>query len=132
MFKLIKIENGRMNVPSPVYLEVTNSVAISAGEALKLSSGKLAKVSATDNPTYIALGNKSDTDTARTLACIRVEPNQVYETTFSAKPESLAVGSKVTLDSGKQVTATATNGVATIVSLEGASKSGDKVLVRFE
>ena len=131
MFKLIKIENGRMNVPSPVYYDVKASESVSVGQGLKLDAGFLTSCGAT-KPGFIALGNKSATDTARTLACIRVEPNQVYETTFSAKPESLAVGSKVTLDSGKQVTATATNGVATIVSLEGASKSGDKVLVRFE
>jgi hypothetical protein len=131
MFKLIKIENGRMNVPSPVYYDVTASEAVTVGQGLKLNAGALTSCGAT-KPGFIALGNKSATDTARTLACIRVEPNQVYETTFSAIPTGRKVGEKVTLSAGTQVTATTTDGVATIVSLEGAKAAGDKVLVRFE
>lgn len=130
MFKLIRIENGRMNVPSPVYYDVKTSEVVSVGQGLILSGGVLISCGAA-KPEFIALGDKSASDTERTLACIRVESNQVYETTFSAAPSSLKVGNKVTLSVGKEVTATTSDGVATIVSLEGATAIGDKVLVRF-
>lgn len=131
MFKLIRIENGRMNVPSPVYYDVKTNEAVAAGQGLIMSSGVLTSCGAA-KPEFISLGAKGASDTNRTLGCVRVESNQVYETTFSAAPSSsLKVGNKVTLASGTQVTATAESGVATIVSLEGASAVGDKVLVRF-
>ena len=130
MFKLIRIENGRMNVPSPVYYDVKTNEAVAAGQGLIMSSGVLTSCGAA-KPEFISLGAKGASDTNRTLGCVRVESNQVYETTFSAAPTNRKVGEKVTLSSGIQVTATTESGVATIVSLEGASAVGDKVLVRF-
>lgn len=44
MFRLLKIENARMNVPEPEYLEVTAAEAVAEGEALVLSGGKLTKM----------------------------------------------------------------------------------------
>jgi len=135
MFFLTKIENGRTNVSEPEYLTVTESLAITNGEALKLTSGKLAKCTATDAPKYIAGADLSATDTDRIIPVIRVESNQVYSAPISAAPGSLAVGSKVTLNlvsnAAVGVTTVTTNGVATIVSLNGATKADDKVLVRF-
>lgn len=130
MFKLIRIENGRMNVPSPVYYDVKTNEAVAAGQGLIMSSGVLTSCGAA-KPEFISLGAKGASDTNRTLGCVRVESNQVYETTFSVAPTNRKVGEKVTLSSGIQVTATTESGVATIVSLEGASAVGDKVLVRF-
>ena len=37
MFKLIKIENGRMNVPEPVYHDVTDAESVEYGEGLGLA-----------------------------------------------------------------------------------------------
>lgn len=132
MFNLIKIENGRMNVPEPEVLEVTASEAVVYGEALVLSSGKLTKCGATTAPAFIAMGAVSAAATNRKVAVCRVEKNQVYEVPVSATPTSLNVGDKVTLHTdGLQVTATTTNGVATIVDLNGATASGDKIIVRI-
>ncbi len=127
MFKLIKIENGRLNVPEPIVYEA--SVAVSEGEALALASGRLAKCGTTTKPEYIAMGNAT---AGEKVAVCRVESNQVYEAPISAAPGELAVGSKVKLDANAAgVTADTASGVATIVNLNGAKAAGDTVIVRF-
>ena len=126
MFKLTKIEGGRINVFEPQVLTVGNTAVVS-GQGLILSNGVLVTAGA-GKPTYIAL---SDGAAGEDISVGRVEPNQVYETTFSVAPAGLHVGSKVTLSGGLVVTATTTSGVAEIVDLCGATASGDKVLVRF-
>lgn len=132
MFRLIKIENARINVPEPEYLDVTAAEAVSEGEALVLTSGKLKKCGATVAPQFIAMASLAADAEKRTIAVCRVEKNQVYEVPVSAAPTSLNVGDKVTLNTdGLQVTATTTSGVVTIVSLNGAAAAGDKVVVRI-
>lgn len=132
MFRLMKIENARINVPEPEYLDVTAAEAVSEGEALVLSSGKLTKCGATAAPEFIAMASLSADATKRTIAVCRVEKNQVYEVPVTAAPTSLKVGDKVTLNTdGLQVTATTTSGVVTIVDLNGATAAGDKVVVRI-
>lgn len=132
MFKLIKIENGRQNVPEPEYIEVAASETVSIGEALVLSSGKLTKCSPTVTPTYIAMGEMSTSAIKRTIAACRIEPNHLYEAECSAAPSTLVAGDKVTLAADALgVTATKENGVAKIVALNGATVAGDKITVRF-
>lgn len=132
MFRLIKIENARINVPEPEYLDVTAAEAVSEGEALVLTSGKLTKCGATVAPQFIAMASLSADATKRKIAVCRVEKNQVYEVPVTAAPTSLNVGDKVTLNTdGLQVTATTTSGVVTIVNLNGATAAGDKVVVRI-
>lgn len=132
MFRLIKIENARINVPEPEYLDVKAAEAVSEGEALVLASGKLTKCGATAVPQFIAMASLDANATKRTIAVCRVEKNQVYEVPVSAAPTSLVVGSKVTLNTdGLQVTATTESGVVTIVDLNGATVAGDKVVVRI-
>lgn len=130
MFKLIRIENGRMNVPSPVIHEVTAGLAINEGQALALSGGKL--VVANGKPEFIAMGDKAATDENRQLAVCRVDAHQIYEVPVSAAPTSLKPGDKVTVNTnGLEVTATTTNGVVTIENLNGAAAAGDTVIVRI-
>ena len=132
MFKLIKIENGRMNVPEPVYHDVTDDEAVEYGEALVLASGKFTICGATVKPTHIAMGSVAADATKRTLAAARVEDNQLYEVPVTAAPTGLTAGSKVTLHTdGLQVTATTTSGVVTVESLNGASAAGDIIVVRI-
>ena len=126
MFKLIKIENGRMNVPEPEYY--LSNAALACGQTVALSGGKL--VANTAAPTHITLGAASAAN--EKVPCVRLESSQVYEVPVSATPTSLAVGDKVTVASGgKEVTATKDGGIATIVSLEDAKVAGDKITVRF-
>lgn len=132
MFKLLKIENARMNVPEPVFYEATAGEAISVGEALVLTSGKLTKCTATTKPAFIAIGQLEASDANRKVAVCRVESNQVYEVPVTAAPTSLKVGSKVTIHTdGLQVTATTTDGVVTVESLNGATAAGDTIVVRI-
>lgn len=132
MFKLIKIENGRQNVPEPEYLDVKSGEAVEIGEALVLSSGVLTKCGETVAPQYIAMGAVTSGTTKREIAACRVEKNQVYEVPVSEPPAELKAGDKVTLDAdGMQVTATTTSGVVTVVALNGATKAGDLITVRI-
>ena len=68
MFKLIRIENARMNVPEPVFHEATADEAISIGEALVLANGKLTKCTATTTPQFIAIGQVGASDANRKVA----------------------------------------------------------------
>lgn len=132
MFKLIKIENARMNVPEPVFYEVTASEAVTMGEALVLASGKLTKCGATVKPEFIAMADCAADATKRLIPVARVEANQLYEVPVQAAPTSLVEGSKVTLHTdGLQVTATTTSGVVTVESLNGATAAGDIIVVRI-
>lgn len=132
MFKLIKIENARMNVPEPVFHEVTASEAVIMGEALVLASGKLTKCGATVKPEFIAMADCAADAAKRLIPAARVEPNQLYEVPVQAAPTSLVEGSKVTLHTdGLQVTATTTSGVVTVESLNGAAAAGDIIVVRI-
>ena len=132
MFKLLKIENARENVPSPVFLDVTASEAVEMGEALVLSGGTLTKCGATAAPTHIAMAALAADAAKRTIPVARVASNQIYEVPVSAAPTSLKVGDKVTLHTdGLQVTATTTSGVVTVENLNGATAAGDKIVVRI-
>ena len=132
MFKLVKIENGRQNVPEPEYLDVKSGEAVEIGEALVLSSGVLTKCGATAAPQYIAMGAVAGSATKREIAACRVEKNQVFEVPVSAAPTALVPGAKVTLHTdAMQVTATTSDGVVTVVALNGATKAGDLITVRI-
>lgn len=126
MFIVRKILGGRINVPEPE-MHVAGT-AITAGMALNLTGGTLAK--ATAAPTHIAL---ADAASGEQVACYAVLPGtMIFEVPVSAAPTSLKEGDKVTLDGGAlNVTATTTNGVATIVDLNGATAAGDTVMVKF-
>lgn len=132
MFKLLKIENGRMNVPEPVFFEAAAGEAIAIGEALVLSDGKLTKCAATTAPKYIAMGQVGANATDRRVAVCRAGADQVYEVPVTAVPTALKAGDKVTLHTdGMQVTATTTGGVITVESLNGATVAGDSIIVRI-
>ena len=132
MFKLIKIENARMNVPEPVFHEVTEDEAVVMGEALVLTDGKLTKCGATVKPEFIAMADCAADAAKRLIPAARVEPNQLYEVPVQAAPTSLVEGGKVTLHTdGLQVTATTTSGVVTVESLNGAAVAGDSIVVRI-
>lgn len=132
MFKLIRVENGRMNVPEPVFHEVTANEAVVLGEALVLKNGKLSLCGATTPPEFIAMADCTKAAEKRLIPVARVESNQLYEVPINAPATSLVPGSKVTLHTdGLQVTATTTAGVVTIENTNGATVAGDTVIVRI-
>lgn len=126
MFIVRKILGSRINVPEPE-MHVAGT-AITAHMALTLSGGTLTK--ATTAPTHISL---ADAASGEQVACYAVVPGtMIFEVPVSAAPTSLKEGDKVTIDgSALNVTATTTNGVATIVDLNGAAAAGDTVMVKF-
>ncbi|MBQ7363754.1 MAG: hypothetical protein IJW48_04820 [Clostridia bacterium] len=127
MFKLVKIEGSRINVPEPEYLTV-GTAAVVCGEGLILSSGKLVNCG-TAKPTYIAL---SGADAGAKVAVGRVTPDWVLDVELNAAPTSLVPGAKVALVGGLKVAGAASDtGVATIISTLGATLAGDVVRVRF-
>lgn len=134
MFKLLKIENARQNVPEPEYLPVTNSEEVKIGEALKISSGKLTKHGATSDdtaPFFVAMAGCT-AGTGNVIPVMRVTPDMLFLVETQADASAAVLGTKVTLHTdGLQVTATTTKGVATIVDLNGAATSGDPIIVRF-
>lgn len=125
MFRLSGMDVGL--TPPIEYMEVTADEAVTLGEALVLTSGKLTKCGATAKPTYVAVGPDQD----GVAPVIKVQDYMEFETTLAAAGTSLVPGSVVTLHTdGMQVTATTTSGVATIVALHGTA-IGDTVTVRF-
>ena len=125
MFDCKKILGGRINVPETEVHKV-GGTAITAGMALTLSGGVLVK--ATGAPTHIAL---ADAAANTKVACYAVLPGMIFDVPVSVTP-SAKEGDKVTLGAdGLTVTSTTTNGVATIVNLNGATKAGDIIQVKF-
>ena len=117
------------NAPEIIQVPATISEEYAVGEALTMSSGAVTKAASTVKPEYIS-AEKKTAKTGDTLSCYLVEHNQEYESVTSADG-TLTVGTKYTLDStGLKVTATATNGVAEVVSVAGTT-AGSKVVVRF-
>lgn len=109
MFKLIKIEGGRINVYEPQILTV-GAEAVVSGEALVLTGGVLKKCDGDVKPTFIAL---ADAAANTEVAVGRVESNQLYAV---AAPGELTIGGKYTINStGTGITTTPENGVAEVV-----------------
>lgn len=120
MFILRKIEGGRINVFEPQILTV-GATAVTSGQALYLSNGKLVKCTATTKPTFIAL---ADGVAGADIPVGRVETNQLYDVPVVS---GVVVGTKYQLDSTANGIATETsNGVAEVVAV-----GSDFVTVRF-
>ncbi len=133
MFRLIKILNGRGNTAEPCILPSTASETYRSGEALVLASGALTKCGATAKPTHIAAQDyTAPAENTKPLFVYPVGAGMVFECPVSVVPTGIFAGDKVTLSAdGMGVTATKTNGVATVYDLCGATAAGDKILVAF-
>ena len=123
-------EDGRVN---PWEYLPCSAIQPKIGLAMVFSSGNLAIATGTTKPTHICMKEMDAAVSAGDLIpVIRVQPDQVFETTNSASLSGVNVGAKVTLhaSNGLQVTGTTTSGVAEIVAKEGDA-AGSRVLVRF-
>ena len=130
MFLLHSTDDGR--IPSLEYLPCS-AITPKVGMALVQSSGNLAIAAGTTKPTYISMTERDAALTAGDIIPVfRVDPDMVFETSFSASAEDAKLGQKVTLhaSNGGQVTATTTGGVAEVVYMEGTA-SGSMCRVRF-
>ncbi|MBR4205877.1 MAG: hypothetical protein IKQ92_10400 [Clostridia bacterium] len=130
MFLLHSTDDGR--VPPIEYLPCS-AITPKAGMALVQSSGNLAIATGTTKPTYISMIDRASACTAGDIIpVIRIDPDMIFETSFSASAADVKLGQKVTLhaSNGGQVTATTTSGVAEVVYMDGTA-SGSMCRVRF-
>lgn len=103
------------------YYKMTDSEAVTIGEGLVQTSGRLTKVGATATPEFIALKTAS-AGTDVEIPVVRVKENREFETTSTATVATTLVGSKVTLHTdGLKVTATTTSGVFLISATDGVT-----------
>lgn len=129
-FLMHQSDDGR--APAIEYLPCS-AIQVKFGQALLMSSGKLAVASGANAPTYISLHQASEALTAGTIIPVmRVSKDMIFKTTNSASFASINIGDKVTLhaSNGMQVTATTTSGVAEVVGFDGTG-AGSDVYVRF-
>lgn len=91
------------------------------GMALVMSGGVLAAATGTTKPTYIAMTSRDTACTAgEIIPVVRIQPDMLLETSFSADAAEVKLGNKVTISAdGTQVTATTTSGVAEVVYMDG-------------
>lgn len=103
------------------------------GEALAFNAnGQLALAAGSTKPQYFSYKDTT-IGTAGDLLCVsRVRDDIIYETHNSAAFTSVKIGAKVTIAAdGMRVTATTTDGVATVVGFD-ATAVGSRVRVKFE
>ena len=133
MICLHKNDNGRGLVPDSVVLPRNAGAAYASGTALILSGGVAIAATGANKPQYICYSNNEANEGSELLA-YAVTPSMRFEAPITAYSASAKkVGAKVTLSAdGKGVTATTTDGVATIVDLQGAAKVGDKIIISFQ
>lgn len=128
-FKLYMMDTGL--TPPIEYVPATEGETFELGEALVMKAGAASKCGATTKPTFVCAGVKDENGI---LPVTRVQDYMVFGTTLSAAPgEGVTIkpGDKLTLSAdAKQVTATTTSGVATVVAIE-AQTVDSAVHVRF-
>lgn len=108
------------------YEQMTGSEAVSLGEALVMSSGKLTKCGATTKPQFIAAASADATTAGEVIPVWRVDALQEWTTQSMATVASTLIGSKVTLHTdGLLVTATTTSGVFEISETDGATTTSN-------
>jgi hypothetical protein len=105
------------------YYLMTDAEAVTLGEALVQTSGRLTKCGATAPPEFIALKTQAAEATAVTLVpVIRITEMQEWKTTSMATVAVTLVGAKVTLHTdGLLVTATTASGVFEISGTDGVT-----------
>lgn len=102
------------------------------GMAMVLANGSLAVASGTTKPTHICVEEHQTAVAAGTLIHVhQVEPDITWGAPLTVAGTNLKEGQKVTISAdGLGVTATTTDGVATIEKICGTNLD-DTVLVRF-
>lgn len=128
-FKFVKSLSGE-NCTTIETRSAKPNTKIIVDSAVSLTSGKIGPT--TSKPAFIAASAVESEATPKDMAVYPVLSQHVYETTFSAAATSINIGDKVTLSADStQVTATTTDGVATVYQMFGTT-AGSKVWVRFE
>lgn len=127
-FMIHSTDDGR--VPPTEYLPA-GAITPKAGMALTQTGGALVSAVGGQAPSYISICERDEPcGLGETIPVIRVSGDTVFETTFSADADDVALGDKVTISAdGLSVTAT-TGGPAEVVYIDGTEK-GSMCRVRF-
>ncbi|MEG2526282.1 MAG: hypothetical protein RSA62_03590 [Oscillospiraceae bacterium] len=106
-------------------------LALTVGTALCITGGKLALAVGETSPSYFSAVELAATAAGESVTVTRVAKKIIYETKLAVANTAIAIGAKYTIHSdGNGITATATNGVAEIISFDGTA-AGSTVRVRF-
>ena len=133
MYKLIKINNARANVPEPVSVRLTAEASAKRAMPVIIADGTLTVASGASEtlPTHVTLAPVS----GKVALCYELTPEAVLEVAVDGDPKAMTVGTEYLLSSdGERVSTTKASGTkrgATLISKDGASVDGDTVLVRF-
>ena len=134
MFTIAKILGGRMNVCEPHTIPVTAlSAAIVAGTPVNIAAGVVTPLTASTTVLATHIVEKAAASGATTLTVHDILPGNVYETAMTATPTSMGVGGEYKITAAG-ISATAVSSSvrgALLYDLNGATASGDKVLVTF-
>lgn len=116
--------------PTPwEYKEAGALGKVEPGQALSLSSGKLAKCTGNNRPEYIGM-YRGTVASGDIIPCIKVDEETVFETQNSVANTSAVAGSRLTIDTtGTKITATTGIAVEVVEALDTAANG--RMLVRF-
>lgn len=109
-----------------------SAITPKVGMVMTMTGGKLVAATGTTKPTYLCITQRESACTAgEEIDVLRIQPDMVLETSFSAAATAVNIGDKVTVSTdGTQVTATTTNGTAEVVYMDGTD-AGSMCRVRF-
>lgn len=128
MFSLKRFDEAN----TPVIKEYPAAAATyKVGDVATLTAGVITKATGSTKPTYVvcAAGTRAANEP---IAVNPIYKDQEFVTTLSAAGTSLKVGDKVTISADSdEVTATTTDGVATILEIIDSAEGG-QVVVKFE
>jgi hypothetical protein len=121
-FDLVKHLDGGINALE--YYLMTDNEAVTLGEALVQTNGRMTKCGATATPEFISMRTQVAEATSKTqIPVVRVTEVDEFAVPSTAAVGSALVGQKVTLHTdGLQVTNTTASGVFEITSTDGVSK----------
>ena len=134
MFKLKKIINSGVNVPEPEMLHAQSTLALESGSTVYSNLGIITAGGQTTKPTHVIIKSKAKGE--EMVLCHRISPNMIFEVEIVGNDVSdLLDGDKICLlndgNGYSKCSTTTDGGVATIYDMNGATKSGDTVLVTF-
>lgn len=135
MFKLIKILNTGVNVPEIEKVACSTQLALDAGTCVLYDAdrGEICLGDEIEVPAYIIAKNVKAGDGF--ALCYRISPEMVFEVPLIGSPHVVHNGLSLELalksGHGAYAVTDTDGGPAKVYSTEGASKSGDKILITF-
>ena len=136
MFKLVKILNSGCNVAEPIRVRCAISRNYTQGAAGRITGvkNKPAENCTGDAIPDFIFGEESKSRSGKIIKAYPVSRHMIFITTFSEDPTGLLNGDHVTFsNTGDKVTAVKDGGgCVEIYDMNGATKAGDSVYVRFD